>query len=239
MARIELSAGPVQIGDVLVATSERNTTPLFGSGLIDAIPDAVIEAAAERASRLEDIPRDPWPRQPSCGRKNRSLRLEGSDGEPRGFRLDRMCRRTGAGGARSSPSAGPASGDKQAPGLDLSAQECEALTSFVATLPRPIERVPSTKGEIARIAAGRRLFKSIGCAACHRPQLGDVAGLYSDLLLHDMGPSLGGAGSYYNIPADSADTGSPASGVNRPVARGAQRRCRQPGMAHPAALGNS
>jgi CxxC motif-containing protein (DUF1111 family) len=37
------------------------------------------------------------------------------------------------------------------------------------------------------------LFSSAGCASCHTPRLsskrGDVA-LYSDLLLHDMGPSL-------------------------------------------------
>ncbi|HKQ29682.1 MAG TPA: putative sulfate exporter family transporter, partial [Burkholderiales bacterium] len=40
---------------------------------------------------------------------------------------------------------------------------------------------------------GGRLFSSIGCAKCHVPSLrghtGDVV-LYSDLLLHDMGPAL-------------------------------------------------
>ena len=42
-------------------------------------------------------------------------------------------------------------------------------------------------------SAGGRLFSSIGCAKCHVPALrgrdGEVT-LYSDLLLHDMGPAL-------------------------------------------------
>jgi hypothetical protein len=36
---------PGQHGSIMVQTSERNPPPLFGAGLIDAIPDAVIEAA--------------------------------------------------------------------------------------------------------------------------------------------------------------------------------------------------
>jgi uncharacterized integral membrane protein (TIGR00698 family) len=43
------------------------------------------------------------------------------------------------------------------------------------------------------IAEGRRLFNEVGCAKCHVPSMRGIAGdvwLYSDLLLHDMGPSL-------------------------------------------------
>ena len=43
------------------------------------------------------------------------------------------------------------------------------------------------------------MFESAGCAACHRPSLGNVDGIYSDLLLHDMGPALSDSGSYYGI----------------------------------------
>lgn len=107
-ARLVQRVAPIQIGKVLASVSERSTTPLFGSGLIDAIPDAVIEAAARAAGGLESVSEDPWPRQPSCGRKNRPLRLERPDGEARGFRIDRVRRRAGAGGARSSSSTGPA-----------------------------------------------------------------------------------------------------------------------------------
>ncbi len=220
IARIKALGRPVQIGDVLVATSERSTTPLFGSGLIEAIPDAVIEAVAKERAGSKTFPE-------IRGRVSRladgsvgHFGWKGQTASLADFVLTACAVELGLEVPGHHQAPDPLRGDKRVPGLDLSAQECEALTSFVATLPRPIERVPSTEGEIARIAAGRRLFKSIGCGACHQPRLGDVAGLYSDLLLHDMGPSLGGAGSYYTIPADSGDTGSPASGVNRPVARG-------------------
>jgi CxxC motif-containing protein (DUF1111 family) len=46
------------------------------------------------------------------------------------------------------------------------------------------------------IERGRQLFASVGCAICHRPKLGDVDGIYSDLLLHDMGHQLSDSGSY-------------------------------------------
>ncbi len=34
---------------------------------------------------------------------------------------------------------------------------------------------------------------------CHRPKIADVGGIYSDLLLHDMGPALSDSGSYHGI----------------------------------------
>jgi CxxC motif-containing protein (DUF1111 family) len=60
---------------------------------------------------------------------------------------------------------------------------------------------PATPGGAVSIARGRSLFGSIGCALCHTPTLttGDAAvtalrhqpvHLYSDLLLHNMGPAL-------------------------------------------------
>jgi uncharacterized integral membrane protein (TIGR00698 family) len=45
----------------------------------------------------------------------------------------------------------------------------------------------------APLGEGARLFRSIGCAKCHVPTLpagGKELTLYSDLLLHDMGPAL-------------------------------------------------
>jgi CxxC motif-containing protein (DUF1111 family) len=41
--------------------------------------------------------------------------------------------------------------------------------------------------------------------------MGNVAGLYSDLLVHDMGPGLGAGGAYYNVPADSSGSSSASS----------------------------
>ena len=60
---------------------------------------------------------------------------------------------------------------------------------------------PDTPGGAASIARGRNLFNSTGCALCHTPTLktGNAAvaalrnkavNLFSDLLVHDMGPGL-------------------------------------------------
>jgi len=60
---------------------------------------------------------------------------------------------------------------------------------------------PDTPGGADSIARGRSLFSSVGCALCHTPALytgnsavaalrNQAANLYSDLLVHDMGPRL-------------------------------------------------
>jgi CxxC motif-containing protein (DUF1111 family) len=60
---------------------------------------------------------------------------------------------------------------------------------------------PTPAAETEAMAAGRALFAQIGCALCHTPSLptgastipalrGQTAHLYSDLLLHRMGPGL-------------------------------------------------
>lgn len=74
-------------------------------------------------------------------------------------------------------------------GVDMTQSEVSKLTSFVASIPRPIEKPPSghTPKEVRQ---GERLFNSIGCADCHAPDLRPVSGMFSDLLLHDMGPEL-------------------------------------------------
>jgi CxxC motif-containing protein (DUF1111 family) len=83
--------------------------------------------------------------------------------------------------------------------LDLTQEQCDQITSFVASLPRPIERIPDGATESA-VEAGKQRFNQIGCAECHTPSLGSVDGLYSDLLLHRMGQELQGGGSYNDVP---------------------------------------
>ena len=66
----------------------------------------------------------------------------------------------------------------------------------------------------AQAAAGKKLFSAVGCADCHTPTLGTVDGIYSDLLLHQMGRELVGGGSYGEPPVpddpDSDDDESPS-----------------------------
>ena len=85
-------------------------------------------------------------------------------------------------------------------GLDLTDQQCDQMTAFIASLPRPREVIPASAAEAARAVAGKKHFKQIGCTNCHTPDLAEAQGIYSDLLLHQMGEGLGGGGSYGEEP---------------------------------------
>ena len=86
--------------------------------------------------------------------------------------------------------------------LDLTLDQCSQLTAFVGSLPRPVVRLPEDSAAREQAQAGKVLFKNIGCADCHTPDLGEVEGLYSDLLLHNMGQPLVGGGSYGEPPVE-------------------------------------
>ena len=81
----------------------------------------------------------------------------------------------------------PLAPEVRAKALDLTRDECDALVAYVRALPAPV-----THEEPLRllVEAGRKSFKSIGCTNCHRPSLGNIKGIYSDLLMHDMGMEL-------------------------------------------------
>jgi CxxC motif-containing protein (DUF1111 family) len=73
--------------------------------------------------------------------------------------------------------------------------------SFFMRFLAPSSRSSDTPGGAPSIGRGRTLFSSVGCALCHTPTLNtgntsvaalrnQAVNLYSDLLVHDMGPSL-------------------------------------------------
>jgi len=79
---------------------------------------------------------------------------------------------------------------------EVSNQTIQDVVFYLKTL-----KVPVPRKENDEILSGNEIFSSIGCAKCHRPEmktsLSPVAALsnktfypYTDLLLHDMGPSL-------------------------------------------------
>ncbi len=79
------------------------------------------------------------------------------------------------------------------PEIDLAS--LDALTFYLERLdaPRPTREVPG----------GIEVFESIGCDACHVPELPGADGpvpLFSDLLLHDVAP-----GGYFGVPDGTAD----------------------------------
>jgi CxxC motif-containing protein (DUF1111 family) len=101
--------------------------------------------------------------------------------------------------------ASPLDPKAKAKGLDLKQDECDALVAYVRHLPVPGGGQAAPPREPLAVKDGRVLFDNAGCATCHRPQFGDIDGIYSDLLLHDMGPELTDSGSYYGEPDSSKD----------------------------------
>ncbi len=185
---------PKEVGGFQLVLSRRNTPPLFGTGLIDAVPDAVIEAGAEkpdagfpetrgRASRLK-------------GGKVGRFGWKGQTSDLKEFVLTACSVELGLEVPGHAQGAIPHAPAYRPPGLDLDDAECASLVAYVRNLPPPLKREPANKREASAIRAGEEAFHAVGCAACHVPKLGDVQNLYSDLLLHDMGEALSDSGAY-------------------------------------------
>jgi RNA polymerase sigma factor (sigma-70 family) len=185
---------PGRHGSIMVQSSQRNPPSLFGTGLIDGIPDAAIEAAAKRrpsgsaqikgrVSRLKDgrVGRFGWKAQTAT--------------------LSEFVRAAAAGEIGLDVPGRHQAADPRLPGIaatgfDMDENECNALIEYVRGLPAPIAGKAADDKEFVQMKAGEATFKSIGCTACHLPKLGDVEGIFSDLLLHDMGPQLGDVDAY-------------------------------------------
>ncbi len=80
---------------------------------------------------------------------------------------------------------------------ELSAEVVQNVVFYLQTLREPLRR----NEQDSQVLEGESLFAEIGCAACHTPEMTSGASaisvlafkpvrLYSDLLLHDMGPAL-------------------------------------------------
>ncbi len=187
-----------------ILTSERNAPPLFGLGLIDALPEEVLIATArrERPAVRGRVSRTTSGRVGRFGWKAQTTDL-------REFVLAACANELGLEVPGHPQAASPLAPDRKAKGPDLSAEECDALIAYVRALPAPIQDTPYSP-EVIKV--GRHAFEEIGCADCHRPSLGGIEGIYSDLLLHDMGPDLVSVtvNPYYG-PPEKVDMPSAAS----------------------------
>jgi CxxC motif-containing protein (DUF1111 family) len=192
-----------RIGQFEVVRSQRNPTALYGAGVVDSIPEAVIEGASKakhpgfpqvagRVSRLKDkrIGRFGW--------KAQTASLEDFVFTACAVELGLEVPGHHQGGS-------PLKFEAKTKGLDLAQEECNSLAAYVRDLPRPKERTPATANEASAVKEGRALFAATGCATCHAPKLGEVQGMYSDLLLHDLGPQLGDVGQYSVFDPSSSE----------------------------------
>jgi len=193
-----------------ILISQRITTPVFGAGLIEAIPEANILRNADPNDRNHDgisgVPN--WVSNPETGRTEIGrFGWKAQHSTPHVFAGDAYLNEMGISNpsfpgelgtddllAQGQPT--PAAYDF-VHGLEDDGTDVNHFTDFMRLLAPPAPRVTDR----ARFADGRREFARAGCTGCHTPRLytGDSpiaalrfkpVDLYSDLLLHDMGPGL-------------------------------------------------
>lgn len=97
---------------------------------------------------------------------------------------------------------------------EISPEIVERIVVYLRNL-----KIPATEPD----RRGAKLFAAIGCTACHRPSLptgeGGTVALFTDVLLHDMGPGLADTGGVPGVAASEWRT-APLAGLSRALARG-------------------
>jgi CxxC motif-containing protein (DUF1111 family) len=193
--------------------TQRNSIALFGAGLIDAVPDAAIEAAA--AKKHEDFPEI----------SGRVARLKDGKIGRFGWKAQKAnlydftmtaCAVEIGLNVPDQPQAGdPKRPEYQPAGFDLNRDECRELVQFLKDLPAPTRADSSNRAIEKDFERGELGFAKIGCAACHVRDMGEARGIYSDLLVHDLGSELGDSGSYgvFQPQSSGNDADDPLAGL--------------------------
>ena len=167
---------------------QRNTTALFGAGLIDSISEKTLtELARTQAERFPGIHgRVAHTADGKVGR----FGWRGQVSTLREFVLTACAMELGLQNADHLQARDPLHPDSKLLGNDLTSEQCDALVAFIVSLPAPEQLPPLDQRHANALNNGEQLFETIGCAGCHVRDIGQVAGIFSDLLLHDMGPEL-------------------------------------------------
>jgi len=212
-----LGAAPTRplYGDEVDTIAHRNAIPFFGVGLIAELDEVSILANADP----DDLDADGISGRPNYdrgfigrfGRKSQTVSIEGfirgplnnhlgitsdplTDAQKNALpvpsaALEATVRAAGLGLFRQAAAPDePLTDDDDAPDPELSSQDLFDLVSFAMLLAAPDPEPPTEQTR-----AGLASFEAIGCADCHVATLEGPRGLlplYSDLLLHDMGPEL-------------------------------------------------
>ena len=199
----------------LDVAAQRKALSFFGAGLIAEIPEAVLMAGEDPDDADGDGISGRVNRERGVvsrfGRKAQTADLVGFVRGPLNNHLaittdpltpEQRSRLPLAPAARTVFGSGPSSirqaqiapfdvplyDEDEVPDPELSADDLFALASFTMLLAPPPPDPPTPATE-----RGSALFGEIGCADCHTPALEGPRGpvpLYSDLLLHDMGPEM-------------------------------------------------
>lgn len=221
--------------------TRRNTPPLFGVNQIDLIPDSLIRAVAKRQADRDDHIKGKVAELPDD--KIGKFGWRGQHSSVRHFTVEACAVEIGLSNSEHKQMVAPfghqtssiAENDAQIlrflnrefadPNLentehDMTDQEVEDMVSFVKSLPALFPLSPRKEADFKAAQKGHELFDSIGCADCHVENMGPARGVFSDFLLHDMGPKLADAagvlkvvGSNIEIEDDRAWQTPPLWGV--------------------------
>jgi CxxC motif-containing protein (DUF1111 family) len=185
-----------------VFAAQRNSIPMFGTGLFEFVSDATILSRADPFDANADGISGRHNLQGTFvgrfGMKSQSNNIEAFTRAPLQNQLGITTNPfLGTGGMVScSASALQATGDPNAPTIDhdpvpdpeLSHQDLGDLIAFTRFLAPPAPK-PFTPAALA----GEALFAQVRCTDCHVPSLPSSRGpvnAYTDLLIHFMGPAL-------------------------------------------------
>jgi len=185
------------------AQTGRFTAPaLYGLGLIDALADRTLLGLQEAEAAHHDgiagrVGRTRDGRVARFGRKADVATLAEFASTALRFEMGLTTSRYPRDAVQGRPV--PAQADP-APDPEVADSAVARLTDFVRFLAPP-GRGPPRAGLTVAVAQGERWFAAIGCSGCHVPGLRTGpspvsaldrrrVNLYSDLLLHDMGPAL-------------------------------------------------
>ena len=181
-----------------VSLSPRMAPPVFGRGLLEAIPEADILALA--------VSKGPISGRPNYVFNARTGQMELGRFGLKANNPDLLQQTAGAYSEDTGVTSpyfpeesakGQAQDDGHGDDPEIDQETLEATTFYVSTLAVPARRNP----EDPQVLRGEALFASTGCADCHTPTFRTgshaIAALsnqlihpYTDLLLHDMGPAL-------------------------------------------------
>lgn len=202
-----LGARPSEVPDAATHQARLVSPVLFGLGLVEAIPQSTLDDLADPTDSDGDgisgrVGRDAAGRPARFGHKADLATL--ADVVDHAFRTQLgVTTPTHPSEAMAGAAPDVPGGADVAADPEVGSEELRATVAFVRSLaPPPGVELPDP-ADRSFVARGRAVFASLGCASCHVPSLqsgssdiaavsGGTVALYSDLLLHDMGPDLAG-----------------------------------------------
>ncbi|MGH1342778.1 MAG: di-heme oxidoredictase family protein [Nannocystales bacterium] len=190
--------------DSATLVSPRVSMQLVGMGLLEAVPEAALEAWADpddadadgvtgRVSRIGGVVgRFGWKASQPTVRAQVAAAFAGDLGITTELHPTENCPRS-----QSSCASAPTGGSPELPAVRL-----DVTAAYVRLLGVPARR----GGDREDVLRGKTVFHEVGCAQCHRPSFvtgpalepeleGQTIWPYTDLLLHDLGPDLSQGGA--------------------------------------------